>query len=236
MEIERDEIIDYYSSYVYCILTAIQDKGVKVSNLRSFLLNQTAFQPGCKEQCLLLSDVKPELDRADTINQIIDLLSTKCASFLNFKIFQSLVKEYKITEPEGKESLKYPEYLEAYIKRHKISEFAKINPALNKVAEEAEKLTLKFNIEVTCKVARIISLKSAIIKILKLRASALRLIDIEEGCALATFSIPKAAAKALFGKGFSESYRKQLQELPIIWLECCGTRLNFMTQQDNQGI
>ena len=187
---------------------------------------------------MLLSDVKPELDMADTINQIIDLLSTKCASFLNFKLFQSLVKEYKIdkyiTEPEGKESLKYPEYLEAYIKRHKISEFFKINPALNKVAEEAEKLTLKFNIEVTCKVARVLSLESAIIKILKLRASALRLIDIEEGCVLATFSIPKAAAKALFGKGLSE-YRKQLQELPIIWLECCGANFNFMTQQDSQG-
>ena len=49
------DITRRYASYASHILTSIKLKGISVTDFRSFLLNLTAFQPGCKEQCKLMS-------------------------------------------------------------------------------------------------------------------------------------------------------------------------------------
>lgn len=120
LEVNLEQITNRYASYVNCILTSLQAKQISVSNLRSSLLNLTAFRSGFKEQCKLLLGVKAELDEADTINKIIDVLSCTCSSFLNFKIFQFLVDEYDL-KGDG-DRLNYPEHLKAYIDKHNISQ------------------------------------------------------------------------------------------------------------------
>ena len=224
LEVNFEQIIRQYGSYVNCILTSIQAKGVSVNNLRSYLVSISAFQSGFyKEECKLLSAVKPELEKASTINEIFDLLNWNCASFFNYHIFQFLVDEYDIKDIRNR--LKYPEYLKEYVDKHKISEFIEINPALKKVKDVSSKLVLKFDIELTCKVARIEDL-IAVAKILRLRASTLQLLGIEEGCVVVPFLIPCVVADVVFSskKKFST---EDIEEFRASSVECNGCRYDF---------
>ena len=237
LETNIEQIIGRYASYVRCILTSVQAKGVSVTDLRSFLLNLSAFQSGCNEQCNLLSGVKKELDEADTINKIFDLLSCECASFLNIAIFKFIVDEYGIEDTGGRDRLKYPEHLDEYIKMHKVSEFVAVNPALKQHArsEGSVELVLKFNVELTCKLARVINLRSAVAKILRLRPSALQLLSIEEGCLIVTFLISAKVADIVFvcdKKLTPEEYEEFLM-LEVIWLECNGCKYDFSPQGEH---
>lgn len=239
LEMNLEQITCRYASYVHYILNSVQTKGVSVTDLRSYLLNITAFQSGCKEQCKLLSAVKTELDEADTINKIFDLLSCKCASFFNFKVFQFLVDEYDIRESGDRVRLNYPQLLEAYINKHKISEFVAINPALEEHNDGSATLVFKFNIELTCKVATISNLKAAVAKILDLKPSTLRLLSIEKGCVVVTFLIPTEVADIIFvhGKKFTAVEVEEFRSLSVVWLECNGCKFDFFKRdaQVNAG-
>ena len=133
LEMNLEQIIGHYASYAHYILMSIKAIGISVTDFRSYLLNLAAFQSGSNEQCKLLSGMKAELDEADTINKIFDLVSRcNCASFFNIKIFELLVDCFGIKDTEDTRILDYPEHLKAYINMHKISEFIAINPALEK--------------------------------------------------------------------------------------------------------
>ena len=228
LEVNFEQIIRQYGSFVNCILTSIQAKGVTVNNLRSYLVSISAFQSGFyKEECKLLSAVKPELEKASTINEIFDLLNWNCASFFNYHIFQFLVDEYDIKDTRNR--LKYPKYLKEYVEKHKISEFIEINPALKKVKDGSSKLVLKFDIKLTCKVAKIDDLLIAVAKILRLRASTLQLLGIEEGCVVVTFLIPSVVADVVFvsNKKFSTEDVQEFRVSSVLWLECNGCRYDF---------
>lgn len=230
LETNLEQIIGRYDSYVHCILTSIQAKGVSVTNLRSFLLNLPAFQSGCNKQCNLLSGVKKELDEADTINKIFDLLSCACASFLNIAIFQFIVDKYGIKDSEGQDRLKYPEYLNMYVQKHDVSELIAINQALKQhvQSEGSVELTLKFKISLTCELAKVVQLQSALAKIFALQASALQLLSIEESSLKVTFLIPAEVADIVFvhGKKFTPGAFRALE---VMWLECNGCRFDFST-------
>ena len=230
LEMNLEQITRRYTSYAYYILTSIQERGVSVNNLRSYLLNLTAFQSGSKEQCKLLSGMEAELNEADTINKIFDLLSCNCASFFNFQVFQLIADDFGIKENER---LNYPEHLKAYINMHKISEFIAINPALEKKHRGSEKLIFKFDIELTCKVAKVSELQEAVAKILGLKASTLQLLNIEEGCVTVTFHIPAEAADIIFvqDKQFTPGDIEDFQALSVLWLECNGGKYGFSIDQ-----
>ena len=231
LKINLEQIIGRYASYVRCILTSVKAKEVNVTDFRSFLLNLSAFQSGCNEQCNLLSGVKKELDKANTINDIFDLLSCECASFLNFAIFQFIVDEYRIEDTEGRDRLKYPEHLDEYIEKHKVSEFVAINPALKQHAqsEGSVELVLKFNVELTCKLAKVIDLQSAVAKILHVRPSTLQLLSIEKGCLMVKFLISAEVADIVFvcDKKLTPKECKDFRALEVLWLECNGCKYDF---------
>ena len=238
LQINLEQIIGQYASYVYCILTSVKAKEVSVTDLRSFLLNLPAFQSGCNEQCNLLSGVKKELDEADTINKIFDLLSCECASFLNIAIFQFIVDEYGIEDSRGRDRLKYPEHLDEYIKKHKVSEFVAVNPALKRHArsEGSVELVLKFNVELTCKLAKVIDLQSAVAKILRVQPSALQLLSIEKGCLIVKFLISAEVADIVFvwDKKLTPEEYEEFRTLEVMWLECNGCKYDF-TAEVNAG-
>jgi hypothetical protein len=198
LEKNLTQITERYTFYVNYILTSIQEEGVSVDAVRSFVMGMTAFQSGSKEQCMLLIGIKTELNEAGTINKIFDLLVCNCASFINCRVFQLLAKRFGVKESDD-EIMNYPEHLEAYVNLHKISEFIKINPALKEYrAEFGAELVLKFNIDPTCKLARINDLQAAVAVILDLQASTLQLVDITEGCVVVTFLIPTEVADIIF--------------------------------------
>ena len=229
LEMNLEQIFGRYASYAHYILMSIKAKGISVTDFRSYLLNLAAFQSGSNEQCKLLSGMKAELDEADTINKIFDLVSCNCASFFNIKIFQLLVDRFGIKDTEVTGILDYPEHLKAYINMHKISEFIAINPALEKHSTGSAKITFKFDIELTSKLAKVTKLQAAVAKILNLKASALQLLSIEKGCVTVTFHIPAEAADIIFGqdKEFTPKDIKDFQALSVLWLECNGSKYNF---------
>ena len=224
-----EKITTQYASYADYILTSMKAKEVSVTEFRSYLLNLTAFRPGCKQQCKLLSGMKAELDEADTINKIFDLVSCNCATFFDTKIFQLLVNRFGIKDTEDTGILDYPKHLKVYINKHKISEFIAINPALEKHSTGSEKITLKFDIELTSKLAKLTNLQAAVAKILGLKASTLQLVNIEEGCVTVTFHIPAEATDIIFvhNKQFTPGDIEDFRALSVLWLECNGHKYDF---------
>jgi hypothetical protein len=197
LEANYTKIIGQYASYVHFILTSLKTKEVSVGDLCAYLLSLSAFQTGCcNQKCELLSSVKPELEKATTVYKIFESIS-KCTSFFNYQIYQYLINQYDIEDTRDR--LKYPDYLNAYIKKHKISEFIEVNQALKEIDDvKSTKLVLKFDIELTCEVAKVAELRSAIAKLLHLNVAALQLVNIDDGCMEITFLISTAVADILF--------------------------------------
>ena len=131
---------------------------MSVQRLQTYLLKLPAFSSDEDEnQGKLLSGVEQKLEKADTIYKIFDLLGKECASFLNYDIYKSIQDKY--CGGFDCEDFKYPEWLSAYIDKHKIKEFFYINPKLEKLNEASTKLMLKLDIEATSRVVKVVDLK-----------------------------------------------------------------------------
>ena len=183
-----DDIKKKYASYVRCVRTTIEKKGIGVSELRTYLLDQSVFDYNDKNY-KLFADKKTELKEAVEVNDIFDLINLEFANFLNIQIFEQLVSEYSLNE--GQEELKYPDHLKEYIYKLQISELIKSNPALTHPDPTSSKpFTLKLDIKPTSKVAKIQELSDAIADIMGWSLKTMRIYGIEEGCVVVKFFIP----------------------------------------------
>jgi hypothetical protein len=221
LRLNRKKIVTQYAHYVSSLCDYVVERGVSAERLRTFLLKMPAFSSDKDSQRgALLSGVKDKLEEADTIYRIFDLLGDECASFLNYDIYQSIQDKY--CSDIDCEDFKYPERLKAYIDKHNVIEFFDINPKLEVFTQASKKLKLKFEIELTSKMARVVSLKSSIAALLGLRPSALRLFSIEEGCVVVTFLVPTFAADYIFppGKNMNFGLAEDLQHLSVLRLTC----------------
>lgn len=224
LERNLKEIIKKYAAYVDC---AVEKKEVSPIELRFYLLSISAFCSGsCNGQRFALVSDEHELKSCATITDIFAFLTTKCASFLNYDIFQDIIKKYDIATDRSE--LNYPQYVNEYIEKHKVSEFMKINPLL-KPKNGSETLTLKYDVDYTCKLAKISELKNSLAEILDLHPSALHIIDIEEGCIVVTFHILASVAKAIFvhERVFTSQQKNAFHAASVLWLKCNGYTFNF---------
>jgi hypothetical protein len=212
-----------YSSYVRCLRISIERQGISVEDLCGYLLSLPAFDSSeGKHEFTLLSEVSDKLEKATSINGIFNILTKNYATFLNYEVFQCMAEEFDVDLDQ--ERMKYPDYLDAYIKMHTLSEFQEINPLLKGVASVesgSKKMVLKFDIEMTCSLAKLKDLTKAVADILNLKVSTLRLLSIEEGCVVATFLIPTPVANFIFSSDRAVP-TKEFQDLSILWLKCNG--------------
>lgn len=216
-----------YATYVDCLCVAVRDKGVTPEDLRLHLLSLPASSNSCKGQTLnLLSDKKEDLEKCSTIASIFTFLSTECASFLNYDIFQSILDRYQVADDPRISS--YSEHLKAYVNKHKISEFVKVNPLL-KHKKSSKELTLKYDIPTTSRLAKVCELKEFIAEIMDITPSALEIVDINDGCVIITFLIPSSIANYLFTQELelTPQQEKELQSRSVLWIECNGYTFNF---------
>ena len=229
LENNLEHIISRYSSYVDCICTSIKDKGVTITEFRAYLLSLPAFG--------LSAELKVEIVEATNMNQIF-LIVCNCASFLNYDIFEKMVEDF-IEDNEGiHDILNYPEHLRAYINQHMISEFIELNPALQECSVKSTVIILKFDIQLTSKLAKVFDLKKAVAKILGLKPSELQLLDIRDGCVMVTFLISAVAAQTIFAhnKQFTPKEIEEFQALKVLCLEYDGNIYDFSTQVKIPGI
>ncbi len=231
LEKNLKEIITKYATYVDCLHDSIEEKGVSPEDLRSYLLSLPASSKSFKGKKLtLLSDMKDELDKADTINDIFIFLTTECASFMNYDVFQNLMKKYNISE--DREELKYPEHLRDYVNKHKISE-TKLLPKYTHNSKRV-KLILKYNIEYTCRLAKVFDLREAIAEIMNMKPTALHIVDVKKGCIVVTFLIPASVANTIFtpDTAFNPQQEDELRAASVLWLQCNGYTFHFQSQKD----
>lgn len=232
LDTELQRIIQLYSRYVSCIRESLQAKGITPKDIRSDLMSVSAFNH-TEQKTSLLSAHEAELVKAVDLNDIFDLLVKEYASFLNYEVFQFILDKYRNLIHCGQDEFKYPEHLEAYINKHKISEFIEINPLLEKFTVTLKQLILKFDIATTAKLAKLKKLKTAVAKMLGLRSAALRLLDIEEGCVVATFLIPSPVAELVFNQHttFSREQVEEFRALLVLWLKCNDCSFYFSARE-----
>lgn len=182
---------------------------VNVADLRSYIVNLGFFE----------RDLMEKLSKAESVNNIIDVLTINYCSFLNCEILQDIV-EYCNLDKEQKE-LKYREHLVTFIDKHTLSQF---NPLLGDFTDPSKKLIIKFDIDWTasyCKIAKIFDFKRKIATIMGLDVAALRLINIKEGCVECTFLIATRIAEFVLAPDkISASQEREFQALPILKLQC----------------
>ena len=216
-----DEILEQYRHYVLYIRNSVEAKGISVESL----LDHLFYLPGMKyhsdvDKHRLLHGKREKLKEVKTIRALFLLLDEECASFLNYGIFQSIATEYGINE--DCEELKYPGHLKAYLKKHTISEFAMVNPRLEKKYSSSKKEVIcKFDIELTERVAEVANLQIRIANILGLNARSLELIDVKDGCVVVTFLVPSRIADLIFAENqvFTPQQLEEFEALKIIWLK-----------------
>ena len=221
--------MEQYRHYFLYIRDSVEREGISVESLLYHLLHLPGMKYHCnKEKHELLYGKREKLRKAQTIRALFLLLDEECASFLNYGIFQSIAKEYGINE--DCDELKYPEHLKAYLKKHTIAEFAKVNPRLpEKYNSNKKNLFCKFDIELTERVAQVANLQICIANILGLNARSLELVDVNDGCVVVTFLVPTHIADAIFAQDqvFTPQQMEELQAIKTIWLRCgkffCGT-------------
>ena len=231
LETSLEDITTKYARYVDCLRASIEKKKFSLDNLRTFLLAIPAFRCSSKGVTLTaLSDEEAELSKKRTLNEIFDFLITRYSSFLNYEIFEKIRTYYKISA--DREELKYKKHLKLFLEKHKISAFAKINPHLKK----CDTLTVKFDVERMCNLAKVSELKKFVARALDLDQSALRIINVTEGCIVVTFLIPTAVGKTLFSHHAKFSLRQEdlLRQGSVLWLNCNGHTFHIPKLQNGE--
>ena len=215
-----------YASYIRCIRVSLGEKGVTVKELSSYLLSLPAFNCDVQnEDYKLMSQKRNDLEGANDIIDIFNIIARDHASFLEYDIFQGIVREHKLDRSQ--EPLQYPDHLKAYIQKHTIAEFMELYPALKRYNGEKE-LTLKFELKLLDrKIATLLDLKNAIAAILGVQSSALRLLSAREGCLVLQFLIPEFITSRIFAEKLTSKQVKNFQELSVIWLKCAGCEFTF---------
>ena len=215
----RRGIVYQYASYCRCISQSIKEKNISVKDFCAYLTSLEALESSNDVQCRLLTEIRTELEEAKSTHDLLALVNKYCTSFMNIGILEHIVEEYDLDK--GQNKMKYPQYLLEYINKHKIKEFAEMNPELVKSAEKLKIIGLKLDIAATSKLTKIIDVQDAVARILDLKPSALQLYSIEDGCVVANFHLPTRVAEIIFTrrKKFSPVEQKEFISLSVLWLE-----------------
>ena len=233
LESNLEEILFCFAAYTDCVQVSLEKKRIEVKRLCAYLLGLPSFMFHCNDRRLmLLATKKTELEEADSIGDIMVTLKTECTSFLNYQIYQGLVKHFDLDN--GQNDLKYPEKLRAYIEMHKISEFIEIQPILCELTEEKKELILILDIEPTCRLSGLVDLGKAVAKIMGLKQSALLIHNIKENCVIVTYLISAFVADSIFtgNKIFSEKQEEEFRELSVQRMECNLFVFEFTSASD----
>ena len=218
-----DRIIKRYSCYVSCIRESLRDGGISPSVIASDLLTISAVSNAC-HSCVLLSAHRGELEGVTDFYAVFNLLVTEYASFMNYDLYEYMLDQYPIRS--GKEVLKYPEYIDVYLKKIKIAEFSMVNPIPRRIPDTTREFIVQVDIPASARLAAIVvDLKKAIGMILGINPTAFQFIDvITEGCVLVMFLLPAPVAQIIFNKhtALTEEQIERLRTAGVLWFKCNG--------------
>ena len=203
-----ETIKEQFASYVSEIYGRIKAKEIDLAKIKHFLEHQ----------------LNSDLDRVNSLDDIFRLLRRRDKTsfhFLNYHIYESLRK--KCIPEETDESFNYPDYLKAYANKHRLSEFLEINPKLEEINTSGNILHIKFDIQASDKLGKVLELQESLAAVLEVRPSELQILNIEQGCVMVTFLIPAHVAKVAF-QHVTEFTQEQLAKLSVKWIKLGDSR------------
>ena len=221
-----------FASFVNYVRKSILQMNISADDLCAYLLSLPALKSGeSDQQVMLLSEVSDKLEKATTVNGIFNVFNRNYATFLNYEIFLNIAEEYEV-DPDH-EKMKYPEYLDDYMRMH---EFEEINPLLKNVICGSNDMVLKFDIAMTCSLA-------------KLQEYTLNIAGLETICPEASqyrgrlcghhfaYSSSGARADVIFSsdKTFTTIEKKRFQALSVLWLKYNDHVYDFSKLLDQQN-
>jgi len=220
LQTDLNTITTRYDSFITGILTSLINRGVYTGELSTYLLTIPAFSRGQQKKALM-SASRHELERAAEVGDMLLIMTSTYASFLDYDLLQTLLKRFDIDD--GQECLQYPEHLLSYANHLSIREFIEIKPVLGQVTDSSKKLTLKVDIQLTNKLAHLRELRDGVAEILDITPSALRLLDIEDGCVVVTFQIHGSVEDVIFAgdkkRVFSPQQMEDFRSLAVCLLK-----------------
>ena len=226
LESNMKGILTNYGCFITGIRQSIIDQNISPVDFRYFLLNLNALDHDSEVK--LLSDIGNELKELTTVTDMFEYLTIhKFISFLNYDIIECIIDKYGSDE-DRREMEAYVVKVKAFVNKHKLAEFAEINPAL-KVHHTMEKTTLKVDIDEFQQLAKVFDLRRKLANILESRTSTLFLFDVKKGCVVVTFLIPRSVANIIFNENreFTMKQFKEFKDIePIQWLECGDFRFD----------
>lgn len=214
-------LLEQYAEYVMYIRDAVVEKEVSIQNMLRHLLYLPALRYHSDvEEHKLLHGKREKLKQMEEVKDIFLLLYEECTSFLNYEIFHSIANTFGVDECDR---LKYPEYLEAFVKKHTISEFAKINPMFDDMCDPSKRSVIcKLDIKKTERFSKISDLRHCIAENLDVDSLCLEIIEINDGCVEVTFLFPAHILDAIFARDqvFTPMQVERLRAMKIIFLRC----------------
>ena len=224
LENNEREIIKNYSHYVTKVRESLVATPVK--KIYQKLLTLPTYSSCGNIASRLPDKVIAKLYLAETSDEIVNILVTDWASYINYDIFELLLDEF--CPNRDPEDFNYPNQFDSYIRKHNVAEFVSINPTLEKFTEESSILTVKLDLAHKTKLSKVVDIKYCISRMLGMLPSALRIIGIREGCVELILGIPARAANNIFHRNATFLLQQQqFKNLSVMWLECNGLIFDF---------
>ena len=171
------------------------NKEVNPFRLKHFLFQLDAFVEENRGRLLYGIRVNQAFDGLKSVDDILDVVAEKCASFFHYGVFLDLSNRY-CADCRDKD-LSYEMHFNRYIRRLTVAEFFKNADLKKDFITETKQLTFKANqITMSSKLLDIVDLRDNLAALLGLRRHTLHLVNVEEGSV--TFIIPKSVANILF--------------------------------------
>lgn len=233
------EVIHHYASFVSNVCSSLINTGLTAEVLSSFLLSLPAFKnERMKERGLvLLSGVRDQLEKAESIYDVINTLSVDHASFVNCDIYKNIVGEFGCERDHDRLS-RYLELLHDYIDRHKLLEYIELNPTFGRVADASDKIIVRLDVDLTMRISQLLDHRIKLAAVLGLWGTTLRLFDLEEGgTVIITFLIPGILAREVFADlTLTPQQVGEFRALSVVWLKYRDTTLNFAMESADGGV
>ena len=203
-----------------CLRKRIKNnKEVNNFRLKDFLFQLDAYVVQNRGRLLYGGRVDRAFDRLSSVDDILNIVAERCASFFHYGVFLDLSNRY-CSNCKNKE-LSYEKHFNAYIRKPTVADFFKhADLKIKDFITETKQLTFKTNkIKMSSKLLDIVDLRDNLASLFGLRRHTLQLISAEEGSV--TFLIQRSIAETLFvRRQLSLNMIENARCLSILSLQC----------------
>lgn len=216
-----------YASYSFAISKSLEEKGVSVQEVLSYILSLPTFKyDDGSEKIKLLSRKRVKLQRAQSISEIFITLNCEFCNFLDFYVLKKLMKKFQVRLSE--QDMLYPEKHQKYIETIKIMEFRRIQCILTAPSGETKRMTLTLALKSSSRLSQVYNITKAVAHILSLKRSAIRVHKFKRH-GVVTCYLQNAVADILFCEdtSFSEEQEEEFRRHSVKKLECNGYTYTF---------